>query len=218
MKAKLQAYLRRGGNRNLQEANKIIKILSDYDQSDKADIRQEAADRIQDVRERSRLLTERLKAIGPGERMAAGDAFESLVDDLKSEQHKLHNTLQNDRESEDSMSVLLSVNEEINRVVEWYDALKAGNHAEAQRLSQGGAAKGELPQVRGPTGAFAPAAGGDLSLIDFEEPQQTQSALSQEATLQDDLLGLSLNDGGLSQGLFEARSVRSGHLLKKTIC
>lgn len=190
--AKLQELLRRGGMKNLQEANRIMKVLSDFDQSDKTDIRQEAADRISDVRERTKVLSERLKEFKPGDQMNPGDAFASLVDELKAEQHKLHSTLQNDRESEDSMKVLLGINEEINHVVEWYDALKAGNFEEAKRLQNGGPARGADGKTNSSGGNA-----GDLSLIDFDDSQPGPAVQDRQDALQDDLLGLSLGDSGM---------------------
>ncbi|KAF3906665.1 hypothetical protein ABW20_dc0109889 [Dactylellina cionopaga] len=74
--AKLQELIRRGTPQDLQEANQLMKIMAGYDQTNKTDYRQKAAEDIAKLQEKQRLLDEMLAKVTQGESIGDGDAFE----------------------------------------------------------------------------------------------------------------------------------------------
>ena len=74
--AKLQELIRRGGPEDLQEANRLMKIMAGYDTRHKTDYRAKAAEEISKVQQKARLLEERLQNVKPGDQIAEGDVFE----------------------------------------------------------------------------------------------------------------------------------------------
>ena len=75
-KIKLQELLRRGGVENLQEANRLMKILAGYENQNKTDYRAKAAEEVVKVQEKAKLLEERLQDLKPGDQLTEGDVFE----------------------------------------------------------------------------------------------------------------------------------------------
>lgn len=74
--AKLQELIRRGGPEDLQEANRLMKVMAGYDTKHKTDYRAKAAEEVSKVQQKARLLEERLQNIKEGEVAAEGDVFE----------------------------------------------------------------------------------------------------------------------------------------------
>lgn len=74
--AKLQELIRRGTPRDLQEANRLMKVMAGFDTRHKTDYRAKAAAEVAKVQEKAKLLEEMLQRIKPGEKVASGDVFE----------------------------------------------------------------------------------------------------------------------------------------------
>ena len=74
--AKLQELIRRGGPEDLQEANRLMKIMAGYDTRHKTDYRAKAAEEVAKVQEKAKILEEMLQSQAPGDRIAEGDVFE----------------------------------------------------------------------------------------------------------------------------------------------
>ena len=74
--AKLQELIRRGGPQDLQEANKLMKVMAGYDTRNKTDWRAKAAEEVSRIQQKARLLEERLQAYKPGDDISEGDVFE----------------------------------------------------------------------------------------------------------------------------------------------
>lgn len=77
--AKLQELIRRGGPEELQEANRLMKIMAGYDTKHKTDYRAKAAEEVGKVQQKAKLLEERLQRFKPGDVMAEGDVFEVIL-------------------------------------------------------------------------------------------------------------------------------------------
>jgi ADP-ribosylation factor-binding protein GGA len=124
-----------------------------------------------------------------------------------------------EEESDDAEAVakLLEINDSIHRTIERYRLMKAGNVAEANKI-----AKGTL----GTTFGVGKNAANELSLIDFDpEPEQPEAreatngslleagmsepAPSGQTSVEDDLLGLSL-DPGPGQGIISLGGSMTG--------
>ena len=74
--AKLQELIRRGGPQDLQEANRLMKVMAGYDTRHKTDYRAKAAEEVSKVQQKARLLEERLQNFKEGDKVTEGDVFE----------------------------------------------------------------------------------------------------------------------------------------------
>lgn len=74
--AKLQELIRRGGPEDLQEANRLMKVMAGYDTKHKTDYRAKAAEEVSKIQEKARLLEERLQNFKAGDEVEEGDVFE----------------------------------------------------------------------------------------------------------------------------------------------
>jgi ADP-ribosylation factor-binding protein GGA len=74
--AKLQELIRRGGPQDLQEANRLMKIMAGYDTRNKTDWRAKAAEEVGRVQQKARLLEEMLQRHSQGTDVEQGDVFE----------------------------------------------------------------------------------------------------------------------------------------------
>lgn len=74
--AKLQELIRRGAPEDLQEANRLMKVMAGYDTKHKTDYRAKAAEEVSKIQEKARLLEERLQRFKDGDKIEEGDVFE----------------------------------------------------------------------------------------------------------------------------------------------
>lgn len=74
--AKLQELIRRGGPQDLQEANRLMKVMAGYDTRHKTDYRAKAAEEVSKVQQKARLLEDRLQNFKEGDTITEGDVFE----------------------------------------------------------------------------------------------------------------------------------------------
>jgi len=85
MSAKLQELIRRGTPHDLQEANKMMKVMAGYDTRHKTNYRAKAAEEVSKVQAKARLLEDMLQNYKPGDESIKSDAWEVRhigVDDL----------------------------------------------------------------------------------------------------------------------------------------
>jgi len=74
--AKLQELIRRGGPQDLQEANRLMKVMAGYDTRNKTDWRAKAAEEVGKVQQKAKLLEDMLQRYKPGDKLDEGDVFE----------------------------------------------------------------------------------------------------------------------------------------------
>lgn len=74
--AKLQELIRRGRPADLQEANRLMKVMAGYDNRRKTDYRAKAAEEVARVQQKAKILEEMLQSHKPGDRVEEGDVFE----------------------------------------------------------------------------------------------------------------------------------------------
>jgi hypothetical protein len=78
--AKLQELIRRGTPHDLQEANKLMKVMAGYDTRNKTDWRAKAAEEVVKVQQKAKLLEDMLQKHQAGEDLdAKGDVFEVRI-------------------------------------------------------------------------------------------------------------------------------------------
>lgn len=74
--AKLQELIRRGTPKDLQEANKLMKVMAGYDQRNKTDYRAKAAEEVGKVQQKAKILEEMLQSYAPGDEIKEDDVME----------------------------------------------------------------------------------------------------------------------------------------------
>lgn len=74
--AKLQELIRRGGPQDLQEANRLMKVMAGYDTRNKTDYRAKAAEEVSKIQQKAKLLEDMLQRQTQGEQVQEGDVFE----------------------------------------------------------------------------------------------------------------------------------------------
>lgn len=216
--AKLQELIRRGSPHDLQEANRLMKVMAGFDTRSKTDYRAKAAEEIGKIQAKARLLEERLEAFQQGDKMQDGDVFSELASALQNAQPKIQKMCEEESDDHAAVAKLFEINDSIHRTVERYKLMKKGDMEAAAKVAAGGPAPSQ-------TATVTSNAAGELSLIDFDpEPttangsngQSGGSASGQAASLENDLLGLDIGGdsnsfgqgGGISLG-FGANSSKT---------
>ncbi|PSN62469.1 ADP-ribosylation factor-binding protein-like protein GGA1 [Corynespora cassiicola Philippines] len=199
--AKLQELIRRGGPQDLQEANKLMKVMAGYDTRNKTDWRAKAAEEVGRIQQKARILEEMLQGQQPGDQAKEGDVFEELANALQSAQPKIQKMCEEDSQDHEAVAKLLEINDSIHRTIERYKLFKKGDIEAANKIPKG---------TLGTSGAgVSKGADNTLNLIDFGDPEPAPAPAESSSagpaqpaqkanTLEDDLLGLSL--GGPSYG------------------
>ncbi|KAI9870209.1 MAG: hypothetical protein M1830_004526, partial [Pleopsidium flavum] len=196
--AKLQELIRRGGPEDLQEANRLMKVMAGYDTKHKTDYRAKAAEEVGKIQQKARLLEERLQEYKQGDTMAEGDVFEELANSLQSAQPKIQRMCEEESDDSEAVAKLLEINDSIHRTIERYKLVKKGDLAAASKIPKG---------TLGTSTGVGKSADNELSLIDlggdFESsPNGVSGSLAgpRPASMEDDLLGLSIQDNHYGQG------------------
>ncbi|KAG7095067.1 hypothetical protein E1B28_005857 [Marasmius oreades] len=160
--AKLQELIRRGTPRDLAAAQELMKSLAGANLDAKPDYRGQALTELNKLESKVILLNEMLDNVDVqrGEKFVAGDAYDQVATILSGARPKLQKWI-SDAESHDSeaLDTFLQINDQINSVLNRYEAFQKGDYATATNpvpaeLSNGGAA-------------------GGLSLIDFDDASAT---------------------------------------------
>ncbi|KAH3910778.1 hypothetical protein HBI56_188280 [Parastagonospora nodorum] len=200
--AKLQELIRRGGPKDLQEANKLMKVMAGYDTRNKTDWRAKAAEEVGRIQQKARILEEMLQGYKQGDQIKEGDVFEELANALQSAQPKIQKMCEEDSEDHEAVAKLFEINDSIHRTIERYKLFKKGDIEAANQIPQGTLGRSGAGVSQGPNNT--------LNLIDFGDSEpapaasqpsgagQQQQPASTGHALEDDLLGLSL--GGDSYG------------------
>lgn len=201
--AKLQELIRRGAPEDLQEANRLMKIMAGYDTRSKTDYRAKAAEEVGKIQAKARLLEENLAAFKPGDTMTDGDVFEDLAASLQSAQPKIQKMCEEESDDHEAVAKLFEINDSIHRTVERWKLLKKGDIEGAEKLAQG--APIPTASTSASAGKAKALAANELSLIDFDGEAEAngaapEAAPSSQGGLENDLLGLSLGDSSSSFG------------------
>ncbi|KAJ9611112.1 ARF-binding protein [Cladophialophora chaetospira] len=207
--AKLQELIRRGRPQDLQEANRLMKVMAGYDTRHKTDYRAKAAEEVAKVQQKARILEEMLQSQAIGDKIGDGDVFTELAGALQSAHPKIQRMCEEESDDAEAVAKLLEINDSIHRTIERYKLMKAGDIEAANKIEKG---------TLGTTTGVGKNAANELSLIEFDpEPQDaapsatsdfgtngslldagpaSSSAPARPKTVEDDLLGLSLDDPG----------------------
>ncbi|KAF5597293.1 ADP-ribosylation factor-binding protein [Fusarium subglutinans] len=209
--AKLQELIRRGTPEDLQEANRLMKIMAGYDTRSKTDYRAKAAEEVAKIQAKARLLEERLDSFKEGDKMEDGDVFSELAAALQSAQPKIQKMCEEESDDHEAVAKLLEINDSIHRTAERYKLMKKGDIEGAAKVAAGG----PPPSATGATASSSSAAN-ELSLIDFDIDASSNGAQSSNAAapstsaggLENDLLGLDI--GGESSSFGQGGGIALG--------
>ena len=203
--AKLQELIRRGTPHDLQEANKLMKVMAGYDNRHKTDYRAKAAEEVGRIQQKAKLLEEMLQGHKAGDEIKEGDVYEELANALASAHPKIQKMCEEESDDTEAVAKLFEINDSINRTIERYKLVKKGDLEAASKIPKGTLGTSGAGVSKGPDN--------ELSLIDLGGPEDAglaagQSSSSQPAdnpqmkgnALEDDLLGLSIQDNTFGQG------------------
>ncbi|KAL8893629.1 MAG: hypothetical protein Q9192_005082 [Flavoplaca navasiana] len=219
--AKLQELIRRGAPEDLQEANRLMKVMAGYDTKHKTDYRAKAAEEVSKIQEKARLLEERLQEFKDGDKIEEGDVFEDLANALQNAQPKIQKMCQEESDDQEAVNKLLQINDSIHRTIDRYKLVKKGDLEGASKIEKG---------TVGISTGVGKNADNELSLIDFDaDVQPNPSAEARPGatppkgeSLEDDLLGLSFQDkpfgqtGGIALGFGANTNVPGPSLLSSS--
>ncbi|KAL6898804.1 VHS domain-containing protein [Trichoderma evansii] len=219
--AKLQELIRRGTPEDLQEANRLMKVMAGYDTRSKTDYRAKAAEDVGKIQAKARLLEERLEAFRAGDKMEDGDVFSELAAALQSAQPKIQKMCEEESDDHEAVARLLEINDSIHRTVERYKLMKKGDMDGAAKI-----AAGAPPPSHSGVPASSSSAANELSLIDFDgDAAQSNGSngagSSQAGGLENDLLGLDIGSqsstfgqgGGIALGFGANQNIPGPALL-----
>ncbi len=125
---------------------------------------------------------------------------QELANALQSAQPKIQKMCEEESDDQEAVAKLFEINDSIHRTIERYKLIKKGDVDGASKIPQG---------TLGTSTGVSKTADNELSLIDFSgDPEPTASASGnvngqgeqKGASLQDDLLGLSVQDQDYGQG------------------
>ncbi|KAJ2909160.1 ARF-binding protein [Coemansia aciculifera] len=193
MQAKLQELLRRATPRDLREANKLMKIITGYEQSSKRpDYDKEWETELQGIEAKAILLTEILQNAEPGVRL--DDAAKQLLAKCLSTQSRLQKLIAEsesqadensteDSEEKRELARLIGLNDIIGDAVQAYRDLEQGKKPELKGL---GAAAGAVGSQAGENELIA----WDDEIAGAGQTQQQQPGIAAIKSPLDDLAGL----------------------------
>ncbi|KAL9625101.1 MAG: hypothetical protein Q9160_000830 [Pyrenula sp. 1 TL-2023] len=220
--AKLQELIRRGGPEDLQEANRLMKVMAGYDTRHRTDYRAKAAEEVSKVQQKAKILEEMLQGHKPGDEVADGDVFEELANALQSAHPKIQRMCEEESDDAEAVAKLFEINDSIHRTVERYKLVKKGDVAGASKIPKG---------TLGTSTGVGKNASNELSLIDFEPESSANgqveasgpSSSAKDTKVEDDLLGLSIEEkpfgqtGGIALGFGANANIPGPALLSSTI-
>ncbi|KAI8448168.1 hypothetical protein BY996DRAFT_6433354 [Phakopsora pachyrhizi] len=183
--AKLQELIRRGTPKDLAAAQELMKIMSGAEPDKQPDYEAEMQKELDRVQSRILLLNELLNNAQPSEKFVEGDAFDvckATISKCKQVQPKLQKWIGESAENQpDMMDRLLLINDLTNNVLQRYNAFKNGDFSATAEIN---------PAFAGRDTADAKTRAKEVSLIDFEEPDESQVISSQAKADENPLEGL----------------------------
>ncbi|ORX59388.1 hypothetical protein DM01DRAFT_1404958 [Hesseltinella vesiculosa] len=175
--AKLQELIRRGRPQDLVEANRLMKIMTGFDQRKQKNYHEIFAEELHKIENKANLLYEMLDNVKPGEKVDANDMLGELQSACASALPKIAKMVKAE-EDEEKIEDLLRVNELINNVIAKYHDLQKGIYDTHYDMHK--------PACRTPQPAEQP-----ISLIDLDDLSPTNhTSPSQPANTMDVLLDL----------------------------
>ena len=201
--AKLQELIRRGRPQDLQEANKLMKIMAGFKDDNVKENKKRLKDDITRLTRKVEILGEMLTQIESAGGKIDDNSDEALIElysSVKSSQPIINKIIEGEHEEGDEeINNLLLLNDNVNKVINKYQLLKGGKVDEASQIKVSSSSS-----VGGiGAGGSGSGSGADLNLIDFDDAPEDVNASKEQGynDLLSDLSNLtfgnanSLNDG-----------------------
>ncbi|KAI8996858.1 hypothetical protein BDB01DRAFT_845572 [Pilobolus umbonatus] len=122
--AKLQELIRRGKPQDLVEANKLMKIMTGYDQKHQTDFTQKFSEELHRIQNKANLLYEMLDNMRKGDRIV-DDTMEELKNSCMSAMPKIRKMLNEEKDGQ-KLDDLNELNSMINAALLKYNDIKKG--------------------------------------------------------------------------------------------
>ncbi|GMM35824.1 phosphatidylinositol 4-phosphate-binding protein [Saccharomycopsis crataegensis] len=157
--AKLQELIRRGRPEDLAEANKLMKIMSGFQEDKKTNemTRQKIAEDISKIKGKIEVFSDMVNNYNENDANNAGnnETLEELYTSLKVSQPTLMKIIEEEHDDQETVNNLLKVNDTINLLVQKYSLIKKKDLNGAAKINVG--------------------ASGQMNLIDFDDGDASQS-------------------------------------------
>lgn len=183
--AKLQELIRRGRPGDLKEANKLMKIMSGFQQDAAlAETRQQVAEDLQKLERKIEVFSDMLNSCyNAGKLDETDETIAELYSSLKTAQPKIQKLIQEENDDEDAVTKLLALNDNIHKLLERYTSLKSGDtsgSADLNLIDFG--AEDSSPQPTASVSASAPSNDvidllSDLNSLSFDSNKQQNFGL-----------------------------------------
>ena len=165
--AKLQELIRRGRPQDLQEANKLMKIMAGFKDDNVKENKKQIKQDITRLTRKVEILGEMLTSIeSQGGKIddSSDEAIIELYSSVKSSQPIINKMIEQSSDHDDNeedVNKLLALNESANNVINKFQLLKGGNVSEASKIKTGSASQ-------------------ELNLIDFDDAPEDVSASKEQ--------------------------------------
>ncbi|KAI7863163.1 hypothetical protein BDF14DRAFT_1846257 [Spinellus fusiger] len=176
--AKLQELIRRGRPQDLVEANRLMKIMTGYDQRQKPDYKLKFEEELLRIQDQTILLYEMLENRRPGSRLERDDTVMELRNACSNAQPKIQKMITEEEDSE-KIENLLTLNDMINNAMSKFADIQKGLYDTKYVMS------GKPPTKTSATQEPRQA----ISLIDLDDgiPDMNTSSSTTTKTAMDDL-------------------------------
>ncbi|EGW34966.1 uncharacterized protein SPAPADRAFT_58089 [Spathaspora passalidarum NRRL Y-27907] len=186
--AKLQELIRRGRPHDLQEANKLMKIMAGFKDDNVKENKKQLHDDIARLTRKVEILGEMLTSIENSGGKIDPDSNEAIMElysSIKSSQPNINKIIEEERdtESEEQVNELLQLNDRVNNVVNKFQLLRTGNVSEASQIKIG--STNAVPEI---------------NLIDFDDDPEDTTVNNDQgySDLLSDLSNLAFTDNKTS--------------------
>lgn len=186
--AKLQELIRRGKPLDLQEANKLMKIMAGFKDTSEENKKQ-VSDDVDRLKRKTEIFAEMLNTIEANGQSIneSNETLFELYGSIKSSQPIVTKIVEEENDNEEYVHELLGLNDTINQLVQKFQLLKSGDVEQASHIKVSG-------------GAGGASAAKELNLIDFDdEPIGSDPSGKDEQGYNDllsDLSNLAFTDSG----------------------
>ncbi|GEQ70107.1 hypothetical protein JCM33374_g3783 [Metschnikowia sp. JCM 33374] len=176
--AKLQELIRRGKPQDLQEANKLMKIMAGFKDDNVEENKKQVSEDVARLKRKSEILAEMLNSI-ENSGATIDDSNETLIElysAVKTSQPIVGKIIEEEHDNDAYVQELLALNDSINSLVEKFQLLKGGHVEQASKIKVNG-------------GAAGASAAQELNLIDFDDEPISNDTTGKDEQGYQDLLG-----------------------------
>lgn len=174
--AKLQELIRRGKPQDLQEANKLMKIMAGFKDTSQENKKQ-MTDDVARLKRKTEIFAEMLNTV-QSNGVTIDESNETLFElygSIKSSQPIVTKIIEEENDNEDYVQELLGLNDTINQLIEKFQLLKNGQVDQAANIKVSG-------------GAGGASAAKELNLIDFDDDPLSSDPTGKDEQGYNDLL------------------------------